>query len=622
MKASQSGGSAAAENWIGFIMHKAPGPAMYIGPTVKAAKDWRVEKLDPTIAATDVLNPLKGGVVSPQKSRSGDGSTADRVRFKGGFLLLAGANSAATLRQHSIRYMVRDDRGGWPADAEGEGDPKSLSDQRLKTYRSFGLSKVFDISTPVDKGSDIDREYEATDKRRYYVACLGCGAISDLVWEDIAKNPDPPYHCRWRCPLCRREHVETDKPEMKRPERGACWIPTAPDANGVVPPKTIRPEEIARWRYRDCGRYTPGYHLTGEIAAFERWENIAKAEAEAGDDPERIKPFVNTVLGRPYEAKGEGPPWESLSARREADWRRGEAPAGALYFTLAADVQGDGIYWERLGWGPRKECWVVDYGYLSGATDAPLEGAWPKLDAVVDRGFRLASGARVADDLIGVDSGYNAEAVYEWVRRRHNALALKGEDGWSKPAIFDARSAEVRKSGFSAGKVRRFGLKVWLIGTWGLKGALMVYLARTPREDKSGFPTGYHHFPADAEEEYFRQLVAEYVRVESGKGGPERVWARRGPNHWLDCHVYNLALTHHAGLWAWDEARWETRAAEIAALAQTSAPDLFDGDAAAMRPALPPVDEESEEAPPAPPVPPLAARADRFGLASLKRLNQ
>src|SRR3569623_1850515 len=68
IKPAQSGGSAVAENWLGFIMHRAPGPAMYVGPTVKAAKGWYQEKLAPTIVATKVLSPVAGGLVAPQRS--------------------------------------------------------------------------------------------------------------------------------------------------------------------------------------------------------------------------------------------------------------------------------------------------------------------------------------------------------------------------------------------------------------------------------------------------------------------------------------------------------------------------------------------------------------------------
>jgi len=611
IKPAQSGGSAVAENWLGFVMHRTPGPAMYIGPTVKAAKDWYQEKLGPTIAATPVLSPAKGGVVAPSKSRSGEGSTSERIRFKGGFLLLAGANSAATLRQHSIRFMVRDDRSAWTDNADGEGDPKALSDQRLKTYRVFGLAKVLDVSSPKLAGSDIDGEYAKSDQRRYYVACKACRALSDLDWEDVEKNPEPPFRCRVKCPACGAEHTEGDKRDMLAAANGATWIPTAPDANGEVPPKTITPEDAATWRARETGRFVKGYAITGFISAFERWEQIAAEEKAAGDDPELLQPFQNAVLGRAYEVKGDGPQWELLAARKEAEWQRGQAPAGVLYVTLTADVQSDGIYFAFLGWGPNKQCWHLDYGFLPGETDGPLEGAWPKLDVLAERGVAFA-GTRVLPDLIGVDSGYNVDAVYSWVKRRHNALALKGVEGWSKLPIFRAETPEVKKVGKSAGRARRYSLRVWLVGTYGIKAALMVYLARLPKEGGAALPTGYQHFPANAEEDYFRQLVSEYVHVETGRDGPKRVWLKRGPNHWLDCTVYGWALSHYVGLWSWSEARWEARARDLAALTKIDQADLFQPAATVAATSAPVAEQEA----PAVAVKPTSVSRYRRGGAS------
>src|SRR5581483_10125384 len=104
LKSSQSGGSALAENWVGFISDIAPGPAMYVQATFRAAIDWSAEKLWPTIEATPQLNPARGGTIRAQAARDGEGSTKYRVKFRrGGYLLLAGANSAPTLRQHTIR---------------------------------------------------------------------------------------------------------------------------------------------------------------------------------------------------------------------------------------------------------------------------------------------------------------------------------------------------------------------------------------------------------------------------------------------------------------------------------------------------------------------------------------
>lgn len=623
-KPAQSGGSAVAENWLGFLMHRAPGPIMYIGPTVLAAKDWYEEKLGPTIEATAVLNPKKGGAVYPHNSRDGKGSTGKRLKFRGGFLYFAGANSAATLRQHSIRYMVRDDRSAWTDNADGEGDPTKLADMRLKTYKRYDLEKVFDVSSPKFKGSDIDADFEKGDKRRYYMACLRCGSLTDWDWEDVIRAEAAPFRSHVVCPSCGREHSDADKPEMASVERGACWIPTAPDAEGVVPDKTIRPDEVDEWRYRDTGRPFRSYVITGVINTFDRWDDIAQGEIDAGDDPDEVQPFQNGVLGRPYEPKGEGPSWEVLAARRDAEWERGRAPAGVLYVTLTADVQGDGIYWAFIGWGPNKEAWHLDHGFIPGSTDVEFEGAWPKLDQVADRGIAFGP-IRVGADIIGVDSGYNSEPVYSWVKRRHNALALKGDDGWSKLPIFKAQTPEVKKTGLSAGKARRHGIKVWLVGTWGIKAALMTYLARLPKEGGM-VPRGYQHFPGNAEEEYFRHLASEYIREERDEatGTTSRSWGKKGPNHWLDCNVYAWALTHFANLWAWDEEQWDARAKELAEMMKVDELDLFSpGVIAAV--AAAPISEEQDEDDPVVPAPTVASRraaAPDDGLAALANLNR
>lgn len=616
-KPSQSGGSAVAENWIGFIMHRTPGPAMYIQATIKAARDWVQEKLNPTISATPVLAPEKGGVVAPQKSRSGEGTTSERIRFRGGYLLLGGANSAASLRQHSIKFMVRDDLSAWTDNADNEGNPVDLSEARLKTYKVFGLSKALNVSSPKFKGDKFDAMHKRSDCRRFYMACKSCGALTDYDWEDVQKAEAPPYKSHLVCPACGEKHFEGDKLGMQLPESGACWIPTAPDADGVLPPKTIMPAEREAWRLRDTGRFTKSYTITGVMNVFDRWDDIAASDAAAGDDPEKRQPFENTVLGRPYEPKGDGPQWETIAARKEGDWHRGQLPAGALYITLTADVQGDGIYWSYLGWGPGKRCWHIDHGFLAGPTDEPLAGAWPKLDLIAEHGVSFG-GVRLAADMIAVDSGYNADAVYQWVRRRHNALAIKGDDGWSKPPISRAKTAEVRTHGLSAGKAKQYGIKVWMIGTWSIKATLILFLGKVPKEGGVGLPTGYQHFAADTEELYFRHLTSEFIQTVEEDGQQIRKFAQRGPNHWLDCFTYGYALTHFTGLWAWSDERWEARARELTEMTQPAQADMFGAPGTAVAIALP-VDEETQ---PTEPATKIGAKRRSDGLDALAKLNQ
>jgi phage terminase large subunit GpA-like protein len=317
IKPSQSGGSAIAENFIGYIMHRAPGPAMYIQATVKAAKDWYQEKLGPTIEATPVLNPAKGGVVMPQKSRSGEGSTSERIRFRGGFLNLAGANSAASLRQHSIRYGVRDDRSAWTDNADGEGDPKDLSDARFKTYRPFGMAKILDVSSPKFEGSDIDADYQKSDMRRYYMACKGCGTLTDVLFEDLKHEDKPPYRAHFVCPVCDTLHFEPDRAEMVDLGKGA-WIPTRPDPEtGEVPPKSIPPADVETWRNRDTGvSAIVGFAITGEISTFERWPG-----GTTGSTPPLWNHGDHSLRSAPLPPSGLCAAARAVRVQRSLSWR-------------------------------------------------------------------------------------------------------------------------------------------------------------------------------------------------------------------------------------------------------------------------------------------------------------
>ena len=50
---------------------------------------------------------------------------------------------------------------------------------------------------------------------------------------------------------------------------------------------------------------------------------------------------------------------------------------------------------------------------------------------------------------------------------------------------------------------------------------------------------GYCHFPADYEDEYFKQLTAEKCVTKFHKGFPRREWIKTRPrNDALDCRVY------------------------------------------------------------------------------------
>src|SRR4029453_15133819 len=116
MKAAQMAGTEAALNWLGYVMHHAPGPFLFVEPTVELAKRLSRHKLDPLIAETPALH---GRVRSPRSRDAGN--TVLLKLFPGGMVVLTGANSAVGLRSMSARFVCFDEGDAYPSGGEGEG---------------------------------------------------------------------------------------------------------------------------------------------------------------------------------------------------------------------------------------------------------------------------------------------------------------------------------------------------------------------------------------------------------------------------------------------------------------------------------------------------------------------
>src|SRR5690606_31817221 len=177
MKAAQVGATEAGNNWIGFVIHQAPGPMLAVQPTVELAKRNSRQRIDPLIDESPELRER----VKPARSRDA-GNTMLSKEFAGGILIMTGANSAVGLRSTPARYIFLDEVDAYPASADEEGDPVTLAEARSLTFAH--RRKIFLVSTPTIRGlSRIEREFEASDRRRFFVPCPHCGAMQWLKFE-------------------------------------------------------------------------------------------------------------------------------------------------------------------------------------------------------------------------------------------------------------------------------------------------------------------------------------------------------------------------------------------------------------------------------------------------------
>ncbi len=82
MKAAQVGATEAGNNWIGFVIHHAPGPMLAVLPTVEMAKRTSRGRLDPLIAESNNCT------IGPHRSLLSQTDIAINIRFRSGELLV------------------------------------------------------------------------------------------------------------------------------------------------------------------------------------------------------------------------------------------------------------------------------------------------------------------------------------------------------------------------------------------------------------------------------------------------------------------------------------------------------------------------------------------------------
>jgi phage terminase large subunit GpA-like protein len=193
MKGAQVGATEAGNNWLGYVLHHVPAPVLAVQPTVELAKRFSRQRIDPLLEETPALRER----VAPARARD-SGNTMLSKEFPGGILVLTGANSAVGLRSMPARFLFLDEVDAYPGDIEGEGDPIALAEARART---FGWRrKAFLVSTPTIAGrSRIEREYAASDQRRFFLPCPQCSAMQWLKFERLIWEKGDPRSVRYHC---------------------------------------------------------------------------------------------------------------------------------------------------------------------------------------------------------------------------------------------------------------------------------------------------------------------------------------------------------------------------------------------------------------------------------------
>jgi phage terminase large subunit GpA-like protein len=499
-KGAQIGATEAGNNWIGYVIHHAPGPMLAVSPTVEMAKRASKQRIAPMIEVT----PALADRVAPARERD-SGNSLFAKEFAGGTLILTGANSAVGLRSMPARYLFLDEVDAYPGDLEGEGDPVELAVKRTATFRRN--RKVFICSTPtLMDTSRIWRAWKETDQQRYFVPCPHCAEMQTIDWPRIVFDEVDKGKATLACSGCGTLIEERHKGKMLAAGE---WRATAEGADpGVI-----------------------GFHLSALYSppGWYSWGDAARDFVAAKDHPEKLKTFVNTVLGEPWEDRqGESLDEGSLRARRGA-WDAESLPEDVICLTAGVDTQDDRLEASIVGWSEGQRARVVAHHILYGSPGQA--DVWQALDTLLQEKLPTQDGRAVRVVGACIDSGgHHTQAVYRFTSTRaaRSVYAIKGVSG-PKPAW----PPLVSKS-----KRHRTG-RVWMIGVdtikdW-LRGALAVKDESLP-----------HHvsFAGTLDDEYFAQLLIEKRVVKySTAGHASRSWVKpKGArNEAWDALVYAFA---------------------------------------------------------------------------------
>jgi phage terminase large subunit GpA-like protein len=550
---AQTSKTTIGSNWIGYLADINPGPVMIVQPTIDMAKRYSRQRLMPMIEES----PRLRAKVKENRSRD-EANTTLLKEFAGGFLAIAGANSAAGLRSMPVRDLFTDEEDGYPADVDGEGDPVQLAKARQTT---FSRRKHLRTSTPTTKDfSRIEAAYLASDRCRYHVPCPACAELQPLEWgadheygikwsRDADGRPLPET-ARYVCRHCGAEIAEHNKPAMLA---GGVWVPDRPGAHGG----RVRGFHLS-------SLYSPlGWLSWAELVA--EWQRAIDA-ARSGDHS-LLRVFINTRLAETFEESGDKADEHALR-RRAADIPLRVVHWGMFVCTLGVDVQGDRLEAYLWGWGRGLERQLVDRAVFYGdpaLAESEAGSPWAALTEYRRTPVLHASGKPAPVLACGIDSGgHHTQAVYAYVRAHQhaNVLAVKGSSQGGRAVLGKPTEQDINWRGQ---KMKR-GVKLWPIGTDTAKAEIYGRL-------RTGEPgPGFVHLSKHLSPEVFEQLTAERLVTKYVRGHPVLQWVKPAGkrNEALDCAVYALAMAHYLHMDRWREGDWAKWQARV------EARDLFD----------------------------------------------
>lgn len=500
-KPTQVGGTEAMLNMLGWIIMSNPSPTMIVYPSDDLAKDTSNDRLKPSLTKTPEINER----FYPNSSKELN------LKFRGMKIYLRGSGSPGKLASKAIKYLFFDEIDKMEGASKKEASPYNLAKERTRTFTYS--KKIYTCSTPTLKTNYVWQIHEEADEQRqYFVPCPHCGEYITFAFKQIKfpseegmSNEERAEQAVYVCQEC--GCLITDKDKIKMLRRGE-WRDTKKTCEG-------KPRKVSFW-------------LNALYSRFLTWKEIAMEFLDSKEDPEKLQNFVNSWLAEP---------WEDTRLRTNADLvlehqtqtKEFVVPDWAKMLTAGVDVQENCLYWTIRAWGDFLTSQNISHGQAFSFTE---------LERIMNLEYRTEDGSPMVISLALIDSGYNADSVYDFcVENSEWALPSKGS---SNPMLSHYKMSTINKAGSKA-----YGMNLVLIDTGKYKDMIA---GRMRKPSGSGSWMVY----AGCDREYAEQVTSEHkVNVRTNNGKVKQAWVQKtthADNHYLDCEVYAMAAADLMGV--------------------------------------------------------------------------
>lgn len=510
------------------LKHKKRSICMW-SPTDDDAKGIMKKHVDPMIRDVPVIKAMAPWFGKKHKDNTEDQKTFENRKV----LWWLGGKAAGNYREKSPDEVGYDELSSFDADINNEGSPTFLGDKRLE---GATFPKSIRGSTPKLSGScQITRAAEESAYLlRFHIRCPHCRTEQTLKWG----GPDEPFGLKWS----KDALGEVDKAWYLCESGHGCtfehheMIEAGPSGRYICEKTGVWTRDSMEWFGADDAPIRTPRRLTFHIwtiySTFTTWVKIADERVKAGKDRGKLKTFVNTTLGEPWEEDlTEKVDWEQLRDRREVF--AAQVPARCVVLMGGIDTQDDRYELRVWGFGANEEAWLVYRRVLTGDPDSAE--LLRQVGLELHRQFTRVDGTKMGVMRWCWDSGgHHSETVRAQSRKHglHWVIPIFGASTYGKPIASFPRKKE-KKS------------KTYLteVGTDNAKEVIYNRLKIQP--DGNRPVPGLIHFPADdsiCDDDELKQLTSETKKWVLAKGRRVLRWdASKKRNEALDCFVYALA---------------------------------------------------------------------------------